>query len=82
MFHICPRCGIGIAGPRRQVLCGPCNRKRQADSRTWAAYAAMREQEYERRADEQIRLAAEAEHQRIAAIAAEELADWLNQDVH
>ena len=82
MFHVCPRCGIGMAGPRKQVLCGPCNHKRQSDSRTWAAYATMREREYERRVDEQIRLANLAEQRRIAAEAAEDLRLWLQQDVH
>jgi len=82
MYHVCPRCGIGIAGPRRQVLCGSCNHKRLADRRTWTHYAEMRRKELERREAEQTRLATEAERKRLAAEAAEDLRLWLNQDVH
>ena len=82
MYRICPGCQFGFVGSRQQALCGPCNHRRLADRRTWTRYAEMRRKELERREAEQFRLATEAERQRLAAEAAEDLRLWLQQDVH
>jgi len=81
-YYRCPACGMGFAGPKKQAICGACNRRRLADRRKWDAYAAMRKQEMERREQAKAQAAAEAERQRIDAIAAEDLRLWLLQDVH